>query len=174
MTLDYYLSSPYEGHSSLLGQEHSTNVDVHHHLTPSLVGLSSTNHELMRSAYQHTSSPMVTGTSVVALKYKDGIMMATDCLASYGSLARFRNVQRMVQVGASTVIGVSGEVSDFQYLQHVLLHHVIEDHEHQDGHVWQPSHLHTYLHRLMYQRRSQMKFLLNTVVVAGLDHGQRW
>ena len=29
---------------------------------------------------QHTLSPVVTGTSVLAIKYKDGVMMAADTL----------------------------------------------------------------------------------------------
>lgn len=57
---------------------------------------------------QHTRSPIVTGTSVLGLKvqyltssfcypmtaskfqYRDGVMLASDTLASYGSLAMFK------------------------------------------------------------------------------------
>jgi 20S proteasome subunit beta 7 len=34
---------------------------------------------------QHTQSPIVTGTSVIAIKYKDGVVIAADNL---GALAR--------------------------------------------------------------------------------------
>ena len=34
-----------------------------------------------------TINPIVTGGSVVALKYAGGVLVATDMLASYGSLA---------------------------------------------------------------------------------------
>ena len=34
----------------------------------------------------HVTSPMVVGGSVIALKCKEGIIMATDTLLSYGSL----------------------------------------------------------------------------------------
>ena len=40
--------------------------------------------------------------------------------ASYGSLARFKDVQRLHPVGLTTVIGAGGDMSDFQYLQHML------------------------------------------------------
>jgi len=40
--------------------------------------------------------------------------------ASYGSLARFRNVERMIKVGDSTVIGASGDISDFQYITYLM------------------------------------------------------
>jgi 20S proteasome subunit beta 7 len=65
-------------------------------------------------------SPIVTGTSVLGLKYKDGIMMAADTLASYGSLARFKDVQRLRAVGDYTCIGAGGDMSDFQYLEKAL------------------------------------------------------
>ena len=71
----------------------------------------------MRHYYRE---PVVTGTSVLAIKYKDGIMMAADNLASYGSLARFQDVERLMAVGKRTLLGASGDMSDFQYLQHTL------------------------------------------------------
>jgi len=62
----------------------------------------------------------VTGTSVLGLQYKDGVMLATDTLASYGSLARFMNIQRLERVGDNVVIGASGDMSDWQNLKHTL------------------------------------------------------
>jgi len=38
--------------------------------------------------------PIVTGTSVLGIKFKDGIMLAADTLASYGSLAQIRDMKR--------------------------------------------------------------------------------
>ena len=32
---------------------------------------------------QHTQSPIVTGTSVIAIKYKDGVVIAADNLGSF-------------------------------------------------------------------------------------------
>lgn len=40
--------------------------------------------------------------------------------ASYGSLARFKDTQRLHAVGDNTLIGASGDMSDFQELQHIL------------------------------------------------------
>lgn len=40
---------------------------------------------------------MVTGTSVLGIKFKDGIMLAADTLASYGSLAQIRDMKRLVR-----------------------------------------------------------------------------
>lgn len=63
---------------------------------------------------QRTTSPIVTGTTVLGMKYKGGVMLAADTLASYGSMARYKDVRRIRQVGESTLIGASGEISDFQ------------------------------------------------------------
>lgn len=41
-------------------------------------------------------------------------------LASYGSLARFKDIRRLQPVGNYTIIGAGGDMSDFQYIQHVL------------------------------------------------------
>jgi 20S proteasome subunit beta 7 len=72
-------------------------------------------------ARQHTQQPIVTGTSILALKYKDGIMMASDTLASYGSLSRFMDVRRIIHVeGANSIVGAGGDMSDFQYIQHSI------------------------------------------------------
>lgn len=72
-------------------------------------------------ARQHTQQPIVTGTSILALRYKDGIMMASDTLASYGSLARFMDIRRIIHVeGANSLVGAGGDMSDFQYIKHII------------------------------------------------------
>lgn len=40
-------------------------------------------------------------------------------VASYGSLSRFRQVPRMAALG-ETLIGASGDISDFQYIMKEL------------------------------------------------------
>ena len=34
---------------------------------------------------KHTTRPIVTGTSVIAVKYADGVMMAADTLGTYAA-----------------------------------------------------------------------------------------
>merc|ERR1711991_784845 len=58
-------------------------------------------------AKQHTQSPIVTGSSVIGIKYADGVVLAADTLTSYGSLARFRDMERLAKVGDQTVVGIS-------------------------------------------------------------------
>jgi 20S proteasome subunit beta 7 len=75
----------------------------------------------------------VTGTSVLAVKYEDGVMMAADTLGSYGSLAMFKNVQRLEPFGKSTLIGAGGEISDFQEIKSMLKGMEIDDFCQDDG-----------------------------------------
>lgn len=53
-------------------------------------------------------------------QYQGGVMLAADTLASYGSLARFKDVQRLNAVGEHTVLGAGGEFSDFQAIGEML------------------------------------------------------
>jgi len=122
---------------------------------------------------QRTQQPIVTGTSVLAIKYKDGIMMAADTLASYGSLARFKDIQRLHPVGSHTVLGAGGDMSDFQYIQTSLDTLLIEEEIAQnDGHTLGPTEIHEYLKFLMYGRRSKMDPLWNSIIVGGVKDGR--
>ncbi|KZT30284.1 proteasome endopeptidase complex beta subunit [Neolentinus lepideus HHB14362 ss-1] len=123
---------------------------------------------------QRTQQPIVTGTSVLAIKFKDGILMAADNLASYGSLARFKDVQRLRPVGDYTVIGAGGDMSDFQYIQSLLDDLVVEEFTSQDGHNLGPKEIHEYLSQVMYGRRTKINPLWNSILVGGLKDGQRF
>ncbi|RUS33106.1 nucleophile aminohydrolase [Jimgerdemannia flammicorona] len=121
-----------------------------------------------------TLNPLVTGSSVIALKYKDGIMMAADNLASYGSLARFRDVERLYPVGEHTVVGASGDMSDFHYIKHVLDSLMIKETYIDDGHVLGTPHIYEYLFRVMYNHRSKFNPLWNSLVVGGVHKKEKY
>ncbi|KAL8642891.1 MAG: hypothetical protein Q9228_000480 [Teloschistes exilis] len=117
----------------------------------------------------HTSSPTVTGTSVLAVKFKDGVVIAADNLASYGSLARFTDVKRLRIFNQRTVVGFGGDVSDMQYLDRLLLSLDLEENYSSSGHDLNAQNLHTYLAKVMYKRRSDINPLWNQLLVVGLD-----
>ncbi|KAI8965256.1 proteasome endopeptidase complex, beta subunit [Daldinia sp. FL1419] len=118
---------------------------------------------------QHTQSPVVTGTSVVAMKFKDGVVMAADNLASYGSLARFTDVKRIRTFADTSLVGFGGDVSDMQYLDRHLTELGIDEAYQQTAHTLNARSLHKYLSKLLYHRRSKFDPLWNHLLVAGLD-----
>lgn len=115
--------------------------------------------------------PYVTGTSVLAMVYKDGVMLAADTLGSYGSLARYRDLRRLRVLNNETLIGGTGDYSDFQEISRLLDELLLDDRLEDDGSRLPPSAIHSYLTRVMYGRRNKMDPLWNQVVTAGVRNG---
>lgn len=122
--------------------------------------------------YSRTLTPMVTGTSVLGVKFEGGIVIAADMMGSYGSLARFRSISRLLRVNDSTVLGASGDYADFQYLTQIINQMVIDEELLGDGHSYSPKAIHSWLTRVMYNRRSKINPLWNTVVIGGFYNGE--
>eukprot|EP01098_Paradermamoeba_levis_P004332 TRINITY_DN1864_c0_g1_i1.p1 TRINITY_DN1864_c0_g1~~TRINITY_DN1864_c0_g1_i1.p1 ORF type:complete len:246 (-),score=70.43 TRINITY_DN1864_c0_g1_i1:98-835(-) len=119
-----------------------------------------------------TLDPIVTGTSVLAIKYFGGVLLSADTLASYGSLARFRSVNRLAPVGKSTLMGASGEYSDFQYILELLDDVTTSEELLNDGSALTPKEIYSYLSRVMYNRRNRMNPLWNNLVLGGFRNGK--
>lgn len=117
----------------------------------------------------HTQQPIVTGTSVVAIKYNNGIVIAADNLGSYGSLARFDDVERLIKVGPCSVVGLSGDISDLQYLESDLEELEIENDYDGTNATLKANHVHEYLNKLFYFRRSKLNPLWNAAVTGGIS-----
>ena len=111
----------------------------------------------------------MTGNSVLAIKYKDGVLMACDMLGAYGSTKRYKSVQRILRVNDTTIVGASGEISDFQYISNLLEELMTQDFCYDDGCTMTPKEVHAYLCRVLYNRRNKMDPLWNSLVVAGVD-----
>lgn len=84
-------------------------------------------HSINDPARQHTQYPYVTGTSVLGIKYRDGVLVACDTLGAYGSTKRYKSVERIKKVNDRCIIAASGELSDFQYLMKLLDELTTED-----------------------------------------------
>ncbi|KAH9412330.1 proteasome subunit [Ordospora pajunii] len=106
----------------------------------------------------------VTSTTVVSLRYKDGVLMGADTKGSYGRLAKYTGLQRIFKIGDQTLIGVSGEISDMQYLKKTLETLTEEDPRKIDSHGYYKM-----IQRLMYSARSRMAPLNLNVCVGGVD-----
>ncbi|KAI3359018.1 hypothetical protein L3Q82_015401, partial [Scortum barcoo] len=138
----------------------------------SFPGSSSSGPDTSCGPVRHTLNPMVTGTSVLGVKFTGGVIIAADMLGSYGSLARFRNISRLMKVNSSTILGASGDYADYQYLKQVIEQMVIDEELLGDGHSYSPKAVHSWLTRVMYNRRSKMNPLWNTVVIGGFYNGE--
>ena len=54
---------------------------------------------------------------MVGIQFKDGVLIAADILGSYGSLARFRNLERVMKVNDNIILGAGGDYADYQCLK---------------------------------------------------------
>jgi 20S proteasome subunit beta 7 len=95
-------------------------------------------------------------------------------VASYGSLARFRDERRLFTAGQFTCIAGSGDISDLQHIQHLISQLLEDDYCVEDGHQYSPEHVYEYLSRVMYSRRSRVDPLWNSLICGGVRNGKRF
>mmetsp|Transcript_27019 Transcript_27019/g.26082 ORF Transcript_27019/g.26082 Transcript_27019/m.26082 type:complete len:203 (-) Transcript_27019:156-764(-) len=119
---------------------------------------------------QHTLYPVNIGSSVVGVRYKDGILIAADTAISYGSMKEVKGYSRIFKLNNECVLSCSGEMSDFQELQKTLREKQEADQIENDGATFlKPKDYFHYLSRLQYQRRMKMDPLWTTTVFGGVD-----
>lgn len=133
-------------------------------------------------------APVTTATSIVAITFNKGVLIAGDMLGSYGSLARFRNCPRIMKVNDNVILGAGGDYADFQYVKDFIDQKVyvtkimlykctifwlfffrIDEQCLDDGFIMKPKSLYCWLTRIMYNRRSKFDPFWNNFVVGGLQ-----
>lgn len=92
--------------------------------------------------------------------------------ASYGSLARFKDIRRIHQISDSTMVGASGDMADFQQVKRMLEGLMTDEAILEDGHELTTGQIYEYLSNVMYARRSKFDPYWNALLVAGLDKGE--
>ncbi|KAF2885399.1 hypothetical protein ILUMI_20797 [Ignelater luminosus] len=120
---------------------------------------------------EHSQSPVTTATSIVALTFKNGVIIAGDLLGSYGSLARFRNCPRILKINDNIILGAGGDYGDYQYVKDLIEQKIIDEECLDDGFNLKPKSLQCWLTRIMYNRRSRFDPFWNNFVVGGLQDG---
>ena len=65
---------------------------------------------------QHSIGAVNVGSSVLALKYKDGVMIAADTAISYGGMRQTKDAKRIKKLNDELIYASSGEMADFQNL----------------------------------------------------------
>lgn len=124
--------------------------------------------------HKGTTRPIVTGTSAMGIKYKGGVMVATDTIACYGNWIRYKDVQRIHQVSKDTVLAMNGEMSDYQKVLEILEDKRLSEYCLDDGSTQTTSELHSYLTRVMYQKRCKIDPLWNMLIVGGFRDGEAY
>jgi len=143
---------------------------------------------------KHTTQPIVTGSSVLGIIYKGGVMLAADTMLSYGRMAKAQNICRLQGIShTNTILGGSGEYSDYQQILKILEeksleHYTAQEHEGTeedeaaaaaaatDGgtgavlmETMTAKSIWNYLRVVMYSRRNKFNPYYNSIVVAGTD-----
>ncbi|MCQ2817203.1 MAG: hypothetical protein MJ252_08060 [archaeon] len=117
----------------------------------------------------HSTEVDYAASSVIGLKYKDGIIIASDTNLSYGSMIRFRKINdRIQQITPRTLIGFSGEYSDFQESLRELNEMILSDTLHGRPYLG-PKELTHYLSSVHYSKRNDMDPYLNSIIIGGYD-----
>lgn len=116
--------------------------------------------------------PITTGTSVIGIKFDGGVVIAADTLVSYGSLASFRNVDRVFKINDKCIIGAGQDYADFQFIKRYINEKVTEDFCYDDKIELKPKSLYNWLTRMMYNKRSRMDPLWVDLVVGGIQDGE--
>lgn len=148
--------------------------------TTAAVSAANTNAGVVANPRQHTTRPILTGGSVLGVVYDGGVMLAADTLLSYGSMAKVQTAQRLQAVeGTSTVIGGSGEYSDFMKIVDTLQEEALQEqttvglmdslYSDRSSTAMTAAKTWNYLRMIMYSRRNKFDPYWNDLLVAGMD-----
>ena len=94
---------------------------------------------------------------------------AGETVASYGSMSMFKQVQRMHILRNNVIIGFDGEYSDFTYIIEELEKMLDESAFTEDNSMLTASATFNFLRAWLYNMRTKMEPLWNTLVVIGLE-----
>lgn len=106
---------------------------------------------------------------MLGIRYDQGIIIAADTLVSYGSLARYQNIDRVFKINDKIILGGSGDYADIQSIKRNIDQKMIEDQCCNDGVDMKPKALASWMTRVLYNRRSRMNPLYIDVVIGGVD-----
>ncbi|XP_017869469.1 PREDICTED: proteasome subunit beta type-4-like [Drosophila arizonae] len=95
-------------------------------------------------------------------------MIAADTLVVYGNTCRYQDVDRVMRINRNTILGGGRDFADVQAVVRTISHKIIEDHCFQDGHHLSPKSLHSWLTRLLYNRRNKRDKLDVDLVIGGM------
>lgn len=87
-----------------------------------------------------------------------------DCISKLFTLSLYQ------QVNKNIIVAAAGEYSDYQFIRDTIEEKVMTEKSLNDGISLKPKALHTWLSRVLYNRRTKMKPLWSTFLVAGIQN----
>ena len=78
-------------------------------------------------------------------------------------------MERMTTLGGKTLLGTSGDISDYQNICRLLHQYHVTEQCYNDGHLMSPKHWYTALAAVLYKRRSDSNPLWTSNVIAGVE-----
>lgn len=118
----------------------------------------------------HTTRPETIGSSIIAIKYDKGVIIAGDNKISRHGFKNYTNISRIAPINKTSIMGSSGEYSDFQEINRILVEKAEED-ELYDGEnsFLGPKELSNFLSFSSYQLRNKMTPYWATTMIGGFD-----
>lgn len=65
-------------------------------------------------------APSVTTSSVIGIKFQNGVAIAVDCGGNYGKMNRFKTLDAIYKVNNNIVMASTGDYADFQYIKELI------------------------------------------------------
>lgn len=126
-------------------------------------------HQIKQGEINHSTEVVHAGSSIIGIKYKDGIIIASDTNISRSNQIIFRTVtERVQQVTPRVIIGYSGDISDYQESSRQLNELILSDSLQGPSYLG-PKELANFLSSVHYHKRSKMDPFLNSLVLGGYE-----
>jgi len=87
-------------------------------------------------------------------------------------MLRFDHCPRLKKINDSTIMAVSGDYADYQYLESVIDAKLIDEERLNDGFEIKPRSLYSWLTRVLHNRRNKFDPLWTNIIVAGMQDGK--
>lgn len=118
---------------------------------------------------KRTTDPIYVGSTVLGIRYNNGILIGADIRINYGSLCKFTNISDRVQrINENTIMSSTGEHSDFQEITRQLKELTQEDSLSLNSYLG-PNEIIHYLSNINYYRRNKMNPYYISTLIGGID-----
>jgi 20S proteasome subunit beta 7 len=117
---------------------------------------------------KHNTNPIYVGSSVIGMRYNEGLVIACDTRLNYGSLSKFFDVSRIQRINANTFLSSAGEYSDYQEVTRILRETALDDVLDTRSFLG-PKEITNYLSSMHYYKRNKMNPYWNSTVIGGIN-----